>query len=359
MDKIENRKKFIINFLYTLIIGIIVYLVLKYALVWLLPFVIGFLIAYMLKPIIIKLSEKLKISRNTSATITLTTFYLTVGALITICIVKLSIYVKDLVLTLPDIYINKIEPAVYDLVYKGDTIIQNLDPEFVTTLGDIVVSFTQSLGSTITNLSSKVVKIVSSTVSFVPGFFVLILFLIISSYFFAIDYKKITSFASNQVSPRTREIIFQIKECISNTVFKFVKAYTVLILLTFVEMLIGLKILGIENIVLIAAFTAIVDLLPILGTGSVLIPWAIFEIIVKGDFIIGFGIVLLYILITIIRNIIEPKLVGKEIGLEPILVLICMYLGLKVFGIIGIFVLPLVLIILIDLNNTGKIKLFK
>mgnify|MGYP003441528765 CR=1 FL=1 len=74
---------------------------------------------------------------------------------------------------------------------------------------------------------------------------------------------------------------------------------------------------------------------------------------------LGLGIILLYVLITVIRNIVEPKLVGKEIGLEPILVLACMYLGLKVIGIMGMFILPLILIVLIDLNKTGKIKLFK
>lgn len=358
MNKVDNRKGFIVNFTYALILAVIVFLVFKYALIWLLPFVIGFAIAYLLKPLILKLSKKLKIGRKLSAGIVLTVFYLTVGAAITVLIVKITIYIKDLVLTLPDLYLNKIEPAIYDLVYKGDTIIQNLDPEFVDTLRDIVLSLTQNVGSAITNLSTKIVIIVSSTVSSVPGFLVLILFLIISSYFFAIDYKRITGFVEKQLSAKTIEIMFQIKECISNTVLKFIKAYIVLIALTFFEMLIGLKILGIENIVLIAALTAIVDLLPILGTGSVLIPWSLYEII-RGNLFVGIGILLLYALITIIRNIVEPKLLGKELGLEPILVLICMYLGLKVFGIIGIFVLPLILIVLIDLNKTGKIKLFK
>lgn len=358
MNKVDNRKGFIVNFTYALILAVIVFLVFKYALIWLLPFVIGFAIAYLLKPLILKLSKKLKIGRKLSAGIVLTVFYLTVGAAITVLIVKITIYIKDLVLTLPDLYLNKIEPAIYDLVYKGDTIIQNLDPEFVDTLRDIVLSLTQNVGSAITNLSTKIVIIVSSTVSSVPGFLVLILFLIISSYFFAIDYKRITGFVEKQLSTKTIEIMFQIKECISNTVLKFIKAYIVLIALTFFEMLIGLKILGIENIVLIAALTAIVDLLPILGTGSVLIPWSLYEII-RGNLFVGIGILLLYALITIIRNIVEPKLLGKELGLEPILVLICMYLGLKVFGIIGIFVLPLILIVLIDLNKTGKIKLFK
>lgn len=358
MDKSEKKKKFIINFIYLLLIGVIVYFIFKYALILLMPFVIGFGIAYMLKPLIIKTSKSLKMGRKLSAGLILTIFYLTVGALITVLIVKITMYLKDLFSTLPNLYINTIEPAVYDLVYKGDTIIQNLDPEFVTTLGDIVLSFTQTLGSTITNLSSYIVRVISSTVSVVPGFLILILFLIISSYFFATDYDRVVGFVSKQLSKNTIDVILQIKNCISNTVFKFVKAYIVLIALTFIEMLIGLKILGIENIVLISAFTAIVDLLPILGTGSVLLPWALFEII-KGNIVVGLGIMLIYILITIVRNIIEPKLLGKELGLEPILVLICMYLGLKVFGIIGIFGLPLLLIILIDLNKSGKIKLFK
>lgn len=362
MDNIngnDKKKNFIISFTYALIIGVIVFLVIKYVFVWLLPFIIGFAIAYFLKPLIIKLSKRFNISRNLSAGIILTTFYLTVGAAITFLILKIAIYVKDLVLTLPNLYTNNIEPAVYDLFYKGDTIIQNLDPELVESLREIVLSLTQNLGSAITNLSTKIVIIVSSTVSSIPGFLVFVLFLIISSYFLAIDYSRITRFITRQISNNALEIIYQVKECISTTVFKFLKAYAVLITLTFIEMLIGLRILGVENIVLIASITAIVDVLPILGTGSVLVPWALFELIIRRDFMLGLGIILLYILITVIRNIVEPKLVGKEIGLEPVLVLACMYLGLKVIGIMGMFILPLVLIVLIDLNKTGKIKLFK
>lgn len=359
MDKINKRKNFIVNFTYALIIGVIVFLVIKYAFVWLLPFIIGFAIAYFLKPLIIKLSKRFKISRNLSAGIILTTFYLTVGAAITFLILKIAIYVRDLVSTLPNLYTNSIEPAVYDLFYKGDTIIQNLDPELVESLREIVLSLTQNLGSAITNLSTKIVIIVSSTVSSVPGFLVFVLFLIISSYFLAIDYSRITGFITRQISNNALEIIYQVKECISTTVFKFLKAYAVLITLTFIEMLIGLRILGVENIVLIAAITAIVDVLPILGTGSILVPWALFELIIRRNFMLGVGIILLYVLITVIRNIIEPKLVGKEIGLEPVLVLACMYLGLKVIGIMGMFILPLVLIVLIDLNKTGKIRIFK
>lgn len=359
MNKIDKKKNFIVNFTYALIVGVIAFLVIKYAFVWLLPFVIGFAIAYILKPLIVKFSNKLKISRNLSAGIILTIFYLTVGAAITLLILKIAIYIKDLVLTLPNIYTNSIEPAVYDLFYKGDTIIQNLDPELVDSLREIVLSLTQSLGSALTNLSTKLVIIVSSAVSSVPGFLVFILFLVISSYFLAIDYSRITSFMTRQIPNNVLEIIYQIKECISTTVFKFLKAYVVLITLTFIEMLIGLKILGVSNVVLIASITAIVDVLPILGTGSVLVPWALFEIIIRRNFMLGLGIILLYILITVIRNIVEPKLVGKEIGLEPVLVLACMYLGLKVIGIMGMFILPLVLIVLIDLNKTGKIKLFK
>ena len=101
---------------------------------------------------------------------------------------------------------------------------------------------------------------------------------------------------TRQIPNNALEIIYQIKECIATTVFKFLKAYVVLISLTFIEMLIGLRILGVENIGLIATITAIVDVLPILGTGSVLVPWALFELIIRRDLMLGVGIILLYVL---------------------------------------------------------------
>ena len=128
-------------------------------------------------------------------------------------------------------------------------------------------------------------------------------------------------------------------------------------LLTFFELTIGLHILGIENALVIAFLIAIFDVLPVLGTGGIMLPWILISFL-NNQVKTGVGLLILYLVITGIRNIIEPKIVGKQIGLHPLLMLMCMYLGARLFGFLGIFILPILILIVQNLNDTGIIHIY-
>jgi len=102
----------------------------------------------------------------------------------------------------------------------------------------------------------------------------------------------------------------------------------------------------------------VVDAFPIVGSGTVLIPWGIISL-VTGNISRGIGILILYVVITVIRQIIEPRIVGKHVGLRPVVTLVCMYAGTKLFGGLGLFGLPITVAIISDLNSTGVIHLFE
>ena len=259
---------------------------------------------------------------------------------------------------LPDLYINKIEPSVYEIIEKIQESVDNLDPALVEGITDITMSFGKSIADIITKVSTGFAKYISSVVSSVPSMFIIIMFSIISSYFVAIDYNLIATFIARQFPKKVSETIFEVKNQVVGTLFKLIKSYTILISMTFVELSIGFIILKISNPLQLAFLIAIVDILPILGTGGILIPWSIVSLI-RGDLYLGIGIAILYVVVLIVRNIVEPKLVGKQIGLHPLIMLMCMYIGIKLFGFLGIFILPLILIILINLNKVGKIDVVK
>lgn len=354
----EKKRDFIINVIYILIVGAILYITLKYALGWFLPFVVGFGIAFILKPLINLLTKKLKIKRKIVAGLTVLVFYATVGALFTLLLVKFGLVMKDLFTKLPSIYVNTIEPLIYELSTKAEDILVNLDPALLEAINQTIKSIADSLGSIISSVSSGAVSFITSTVSVVPSFFIIIIFSIISSFFFAMDYEKITSFVIRQFSPKGREIVLDIKEYIVGTLFKIVKAYSILICITFIELSIGLSILRVESAISIALLIACVDILPVLGTGGIVIPWIFIELF-KGNTALAIGLTVIYVIITIIRNILEPKIVGEQIGLHPLIMLICMFVGVKFFGVLGLFVLPIIMIILKNLNDSGKIRIFK
>lgn len=148
------------------------------------------------------------------------------------------------------------------------------------------------------------------------------------------------------------------KNYMTGTMGKCIISYCLIFGITFAELVAGLFLLGIKNAFAIAFIIAVLDILPVLGTGTVLIPWAVLAF-ASGRISTGVGVFALYLVITVVRNLIEPKLVGKQMGLSPVIMLPCMLIGLKFFGIIGLFVVPLLVSFLKQLNDRGIIKIFR
>lgn len=167
---VEKKREFIINTLYLLIVATIIYIAIKYGLGWFLPFVIGFGIAFILKPLINSISKKFGLNRKVVAGITVLIFYTTVGALITVLIVKLFVELKDVFIKLPNLYTTTIEPVILQLSSGFEDILIKLDPTLMQAIRDMISSLTESLGSIISSISSGVVVFISSTVTTVPTF---------------------------------------------------------------------------------------------------------------------------------------------------------------------------------------------
>lgn len=355
---IESKRNFIINTLYYCIVILAIFVVLKFGLVWFMPFVIGFSVAFVLKPIINFISEKLHIKRKAVAALVVLLFYSTVGILIFMLVAKISISVKDLFIKLPSFYEFNIEPLIYQLFRNFEDLMARIDPSLIQGVQELTTSLSQSLASIITTLSKNVISIISSMVTSVPVLFVVIGFSIISSFFIALDYTNITSFIVRQFPEKTRVTLFDIKDYIIGTVFNLIKAYGIIISITFVELSIGLSILGVDGAIGIALTIALLDIVPVLGTGGVLVPWVIIQI-ASGNVGFGIGLLILYIIITVVRNIVEPKIVGDQIGVHPIIMLMCIFIGVRIFGFAGLIILPIIIITLKNLNKSGKINIFK
>lgn len=355
---IDKKREFIINTIYTLIVIAIIYITIKYVVIWFLPFVIGFGIAFMLKPSINFITKKVKINRKIVAGLTVLIFYTTVGALFSLLVVKVSIGIKDIFTNLPNIYNDSIQPVIIKMSNNFENALIRIDPALMESINEMTSSFVESIGTVISGISTGVVSFISSAVAIVPSFFIIVIFSIISTFFFAMDYFNITSFIVRQFPNKYKRLLFEVKDYIVGTLFKIVKAYAIIMDITFIELAIGLFILRVQNPISIAFLIAIVDILPILGTGGVMIPWILIEVF-KENISLAIGLTILYIFITIVRNIIEPKIVGEQIGLNPLIMLICIFVGVKLFGFLGLFILPIIVIIIKNLNDSGKIKIIK
>lgn len=351
---VEKRKNLIINISYFAILVAIFYIIIKYLLGLVAPFIAGFLVAALLQKTIVSLSNKLRLPKKLSALLCILLFYIVIGFLLFMLGVGVLAWVKDVVVRLPSVYFNDIEPVLGQVFEYIEGFMVRFDLTLVELLEEFHISLSQSIGKIVSDVSSMAIAAVTSTVSWLPRLFLGIVLAIISSVFFALDYGMITAFFTNLMPQSRRGLLDEVKILIGEIGVKYIKAYLFLMLITFTEMAIGLSILRVEGALTIAAFTAVVDMFPVLGTGGVVIPWAVFHLI-KGNLSLGLGLLILYLVVTVVRQVLEPKIIGEQIGLHPIVILLCMYVGVQIFGITGLFVLPFTILVVKHLYDTGKL----
>ena len=351
-NNIEKQKIFIIKFLYFIIILGILFFIFKYALPVLTPFIFAFLMAMFLKRPVDFIAKRLKLNRKFVGTTLLFVLYGFISLTAIFFGTKLVEYIGDMFSKLPEIYATNIEPALNIIIYRIQDIIPELN--FVLDLENI----SKYIMSIINSVSLTAVNMIASLATKIPGFVVNFVFAIIASFLFVLDYHKVVNFFMRQFPERIQEIIMNVKRNIFGTIFKLIKAYFILMMCTFFQLSIGFTVFKIPNAVMIAFIFSILDVLPAIGVGGMLIPWSIIEL-VKGNYELAIGLLVIYGIITIVRYILEPKIIGKQIGLNPLITLISMFLGLRILGFLGIFIFPLIVTILKYLNDSGTIKLFK
>ena len=356
--KTEERRRFIINVVYFGMILAGAALLIKYVLPMLTPFVAAFVIAYLLDRPIRFLSKRFHVKRRVMAILLVLIFYATVGMLITLGSVKLLTRIGAMMAGFPTFYSRQIEPMVTAIFANIEQAILQMDPAMSKALVEVESHMIQSLGQLVSSVSMGVVSFVSGTASSVPGTFVNLVLLIIATFFISLDYDKLTGFCLRQMNETTKEVFMEVQSYIVGTLFVCILSYALIMSITFVELSIGLTLIRVEHSVLIALGISIFDILPVLGTGGIMIPWVVISAFM-GDSSLAIGLLVVYIVITVIRNIIEPKIVGGQIGLHPVVTLSSMFLGVQLFGVLGLFGFPIGLSLLRDLNEKGTIKLFK
>lgn len=354
----QKRRTFIINCIYFALIFGIIFLFFRYAIHLVMPFVIALLVSLLVKPLINLISSKCRIKRKLVSVLVVLLFYGTVGVLAVLLIIKLFYSAKDLFLRLPDFYTQNMEPFLMGVFDALEKTISRFDPSLVTAFDAISQNLTQSLGNAISTVSMNLVGSITKYATSVPGILINILITIISTFFIAADYYVITGFLSRQIPEKTRAFLGSVKAQLGKTLGQYIRSYALILLITFAELSIGLSIIQVKNAFLIAAVIAVFDILPIIGSGLFLIPWSIISL-VQGEYLMALGLILLYVIITVIRNIIEPKIIGTQVGLHPIVTLVSMIVGAGLFGGFGLIGLPVTIALIKSLDDTGVIHIIK
>jgi sporulation integral membrane protein YtvI len=237
-------------------------------------------------------------------------------------------------------------------------ILHNFDPEMAIDFDATANSLLSSLGSTVMSISGQFVGKLTDIAVSVPTFLLNIVIMVVATIFLIVDYESIRTFIKRQLPDKTNELMHNIASHLGGVLKKYILSYSLIMLITFGEIFAGLSIIGVKYSALLAALIAIFDILPVVGSGLVLVPWAIISLII-GNIGLGVGLFILWAIVCVVRQIIEPKIVGSNVGMHPFLTLFAMLAGNFIYGGIGILLLPITLALCQSLNTAGVVKLYK
>lgn len=355
------RRKIILSVLGLLLLVGLVFGVVKFLpvllsglgyILWLfLPFVASFLVSLLVNPFADALQKRLKMPRSLSAILVVLVTVGLVGGIITAVIWKIVDEIRAIYYDFP-VILENIQSAWYST------------SQFLSNIMDALPESMQEVAQTLINQTTEWISgfaanttIVQSAGNFaksLPSAFVSIIVFILSLFFMVSDSKTVAEMVKKPFTEKFLQRVGEIKIEAKKYVGGYVKAQLTIMCIFFIIIFIGLTALKVEHALIIALATALLDALPIFGSGAVLWPWALVSFIM-GNYGLGTSLIIIYLMLVLIRQLIEPKIVSQNIGMHPILTLMAMYVGFRTLSVGGMIFGPLLLMFIISLY---RVKLF-
>ncbi|WP_242219703.1 sporulation integral membrane protein YtvI [Bacillus cereus group sp. BfR-BA-01380] len=326
------------------------------------PFIIAFAIAYLINPVVNFLDQKLRFPRALSVLISLILVFGAIVGFVTYLVTEAISAATYLLQIVPDKFpslvqylqefaLTNIMPLYNDLIAKFNHLGATQQSTITTNIQNLGAEATQQMKSILTAIISGLTNFISA----LPTTLTVLVFVLLATFFISFDWHrlacKVEKLLPNRLHGYGKTIFVDLRKAL----FGFVKAQFTLISMTTIIVLIGLLILRVPYAITTALITGFVDLLPYLGTGAVFIPWIIY-VFFTGDTTFALGLLILYIVVIVQRQLMEPKVLSSNIGLDPLPTLFSLFIGFKLFGFLGLIIGPVTLVLL---NTLHKANVFK
>ena len=374
-SKVEKKRAFLIDLLYAVAIMALIYVFFKYCFAVAAPFLLSFLFAVILQRPIRWLDKKTKNKYHTfwSILLVLLCVAIILGPVISIIaalfkeIGNFASYLGNQLNDLPTFLVTLQNEILKALKFLPDSIYTSVSENITQFFGNLINDFDVSkLGINMSSITSTLTSGISgvySVVKNIPSIIIAVVIGIIACILFTKDYKRVVRFIKLQLPDKHKNLLSETKKVFSSTILKMCRAYGLIMFITFCENFIGLSILNLIGVMdnnyvfVIAIGIAVFDILPVAGSGGILIPWALVAL-VTGNVGQCIGLLVIYAIITVVRQYIEPKIVGNSLGVHPLVTLAGLYFGLKLFGFMGMFIVPICVMTVKAFNDAGRIHLY-
>jgi sporulation integral membrane protein YtvI len=315
------------------------------------PLILALITAMLLEPIVQLLIRNMKVNRLAAVSISFLLF---------LALFAIGGYLAGAQLVVQSIELAQKLPALSSTLFEAgekyllqlQNYYASLPAETVSAIQQVFAALRQWAANAAKGLAAGILGIAAG----LPGFLLVSVVYLISLFLISLDLPRLRVGFMNLFTPSAREKVELVIDELSRATIGFLRAQVIMSLMTYIIAFIGLLILGVKYAALLSLLIVIVDILPILGTGTFIVPWAAYSFI-TGNVRLAVGLLILFAVITVVRRIVEPKILGSTLGISALAALVSLYLGFKIMGVFGLILGPAIVIVFEALRKAGFLKI--
>lgn len=326
---------------------------------YLYPLAIAGLIAIILHPVVTFLEERLKLPRLLGTTGTMLVLFFLLSGILFILVSEFIQGTLFLAEQLPthfqtfSLYLtNFIEQNIIPIYQKLTAYFQTLNASQQAAISENLKHFINNLTASATTFLQGALLKLPTIIASLPSSITIVIFILLAAFMITVDYKKIVLFFHKHIPNTFKMPIHKVIVQLKKTIIGYAKAQIILVLISAILVYIGLVIIQVNHAFTITLYIALVDLFPYIGSGIIFMPWIIYLFIV-GNYSMSINLSILYGIVIIIRQLIEPKILSSSIGIHPLVALITLFIGIQFWGVIGFLIAPIMLIFINTLYRAG------
>ncbi|MEK3739893.1 sporulation integral membrane protein YtvI [Paenibacillus sp. FSL F4-0122] len=320
------------------------------------PLLLAWLLAYIMHPLVLIL-KGLKLPAWLAVSLSLL-FY--IGGTALVLTAMITRLVKELIVLLQTFNLHTDQWRDLLLSLSQNASIQNIinqinhrdNPDYHATIDSNISRTTETVGYAVTQVVTGFFNVILKLISALPSMGTILIVVVLAAFFISTSWERHNAKLTSWLPAPFLKPVSDIWRDLRKALFGYLRAQLILISITAVIVVIGLLLLGVKSAFAIGLMIGFVDLLPYLGVGIVMIPWALYSYM-TDNLALGIGLTILYAVILITRQVLEPKVLASSIGLDPLAMLVGMFAGLQLFGMLGLIIGPVILVILVAFNRAG------
>ncbi|MFD0692500.1 sporulation integral membrane protein YtvI [Paenibacillus sp. GCM10027628] len=320
-----------------------------------LPFSLALVMAIFLDPITVLLMRGIRVNRMTAATVVSTLFTLLTLTLFYFIGLNVVTELIDLGRKAPN-YMEEVNKYVDQAVTRTQGFYESLPPEMAPQVQTWLEHGTATLTGALTDVFSGISGFFINVAGKIPNMFIWLIVFVIALYLFMFSLPKLKVAFLSMFEEQSKGKMENVLVNLRGAIFGFIRAQLIMAVLTYLVTFIGLLVLRAEYPLAISLLVMVMEFVPIVGTGLVFIPWFTYQLLV-GHTALGIGLLVLFLVLTIFRRIVEPKVLSDAVGINALAALISLYVGFELMGLMGLFLGPLVVIIYQAMRKAGLLKL--